>query len=228
MDTVKIVVLTGVGIVAVVYARKKILDWRKQDFVERYAHVPDVQAAMIMRKAMFRVEIDTFPFNYITIPDGTNEAMLNSLALKVSSVENVIHAYKILFDSNLILDVSTELNDNEMQRFYENLGAKSEYQTGFNANGTPKSQTPFKVGQTLEVKNPFGTTIYKAEELENGLYRNTNEKRDFLKFSETVGEILHIYRGVSGQYYYVMDMDWSADLIFGHGWVAHTEVKLKV
>ena len=228
MDTVQIVAVAGAVVVGGWYLTKKIKEWRKQDFVERHAHLPDVQAAMIMRKAMFRVEIGTFPFNFITIPDGTNEAMLNALAMKVSSVENVIKAYRILFDSNLILDVATELNDTELQRFYENLGAKSEYQMGFNANGTPKAQTPYKMGQTIEVKNPAGTTIFKAEET-NGLYRNTGEVRDFLKFSKTVGTIVAVYKGTSsGQYYYVVDMDWSPDFIFGYGWVAHTEVKIKI
>lgn len=215
--------LIGVGLY---FARRKYISWRKQQFVEKNAHLPDVQAAMIMRKAMFRVEFNTFPFSMISIPDGTNESMLYQLALKVSSLEAVIKAYKILFESNLMEDVAAELNDNEMRKFFESLGAKSEYDLGFTPGGGIKPQTPYQVGRTIAIKNPSGSTIFKAESIGNGQYRNTGEKLDFKRFGETIGEIEGVYRGAStGQYYYLVDRKWVVDTIFGYGWIAHTEVK---
>ncbi len=209
------------------YANKKYKEWRKQQFVNKNAHIPDVQAAMIMRKAMFSIELNSFPFNLISIPDGTNETLLNQLAQQVTSLESVIKAYRILFESNLILDVYSELNDKELQRFYENLGSRGGYESQFNANGSVKPQKPFKIGQTIEVKNPEGTTIYKTEET-NGKYKQLSASRDFMKFSQEIGDIVAVYKGVSGQYYYVVDVYLSPDWIYGHGWVAHTEVKVKV
>ena len=47
MDTVQIVAVAGAVVVGGWYLTKKIKEWRKQDFVERHAHLPDVQAAMI-------------------------------------------------------------------------------------------------------------------------------------------------------------------------------------
>lgn len=235
MSTAKTAVGLVAGVVTFVYLKKKFSEWQKQKFIENNANVPDVQAAMIMRKAMFKVEFSTFPFNMITIPDGTNEAMLNQLAIKVSSLQAVIKAYKILFDSNLAMDVYDELNDKELQKFYENLGAKNEYQMQFNANGSIKPQTPYKIGQLLQVKNPQGAVVYEAAE--NGTnpngttkYKATSISRNFVGFSKNVGEIIAVYKGLSGAYYYVVDMDdysFGPDFIYGHGWVAHTEVKLQ-
>ena len=229
VSTVKTVIgIVSVGVVGW-YANKKFKEWRKQNFVTANAHLPDVQAAMIMRKAMFKVEFSSFPFNLVSIPDGTNEAMLNSLAAKVSSLANVIKAYKILFEANLILDVYDELNDKELQKFYENLGSKGDYDSQFGAGGIIKPQTPFKIGQEIQIKNPNGSTVFEAKELSNGKFQGTNVKRNFVKFSTIVGEIIGVYKGVSGQYYYVVDMDdykYGPDFIYGHGWIAHTEVKL--
>ncbi len=224
----RILIYSVAGIATAWYLNKKFKDWQRQKFVEENANLPDVQAAMIMRKAMFKVEFTTFPFNFVAIPDGTNEAVLYALALKVSSLQAVTKAYKILFDSNLITDVANELSDVEMIRFFENIGAGSDYDSGFNQNGTIKPQTPFRAGQTIEVKNPNGTTIWKALENANGTYRGSTEVRDFLAFSKEIGSIIAVYKGVSGQYYYVVDVSLSADWIFGHGWVAHTEVKIKI
>jgi len=209
------------------FARRKYISWRKQQFVEKNAHIPDVQAAMIMRKSMYRIEVDTFPFNLITIPDGTDERMLNELALKVTSLEAVIKAYKILFEANLMEDVYAELDNKEMKKFFENLGAKSEYDLGFTPGGGIRPQTPLKIGQTVAIKNPSGSTVYKAESIGNGKYQNSGEKLDFKSFGTTIGEIVGIYKGLSsGQYYYLIDRKWVIDSIFGYGWIAHTEIKI--
>lgn len=223
------VIYAGVIGTALYFARRKFIEWRKQQFVEKNAHIPDVQAAMIMRKSMFKIENDSFPWSLITIPDGTDEDMLNELALKVSSLEAVIKAYSILFESNLITDVYSELNNKEMQEFFNNLGAKSEYDLGFTAGGGIKPQTPLKIGQNVAIKNPNGSTIYEAESIGGGKYKNSGEKLDFKPFGEEIGTITGVYKGTStGQYYYVIDRKWAVDTIFGYGWIAHTEIKISI
>lgn len=226
-STARIALTAIVAGVGGYFAYKKFKDWRKQRFVENNAHLPDVQAAMIMRKAMFRVSFDTWPFSMISIPDGTDEAMLNQLARKVSSIQAVVKAYKILFDSNLYVDVANELRDSELLEFFNNLNSSDNYQSGFNPDGSPKAQTPYRHGETLVVKNPNGTPIYKAEEYDDDKYRGTATVRKFLKFGETIGDIVKIYKMQSGQYYYLVDMAWSPDWLLGYGWVAHTEVEPK-
>jgi hypothetical protein len=231
VQTVKI----GVGLVAAVatgwYVNKKFKEIRKQNFVNKNAHLPDVQVAMIMRKAMFRVEFNSFPFNLISIPDGTNESLLYSLAKKVSSLEAVLKAYSILFESNLALDVYGELSDKELIKFYESLGSKAGYTSQFNANGSPKPQTPLSIGVEVVVSNPKGTTIYKTKE-QNGRLVQVNETLEFVKFGEIVGKITGRFVGTSGAYYYTIDMDdfkYSPDWFpwRSNGWVAHTEIKQK-
>ena len=201
--TTKTLVIGGGIAFAGYYGWKKYKEWQKQKFVEKYAHLPDVQAAMVMYKSMFSIDkIDAWPFGSITIPDGTDEAQLNSLALKVSSLENVVKAYKVLFDSNLLTDVLSELNNRELQKFFDSLGAKSEYEGQFNPDGSNEA---------------------------NGEYQNSGVKRDFMKYSQTIGEIIKVYRGVtSGQYYYVVDVAWSLDTFYGYGWVAHKEVNREI
>lgn len=230
LDTGKTIVGLVGGAFTLWYANKAYKKWRKQKFIENNANIADVQAAMIMRKAMKRFEFDTWLFGLVTIPDGTNEALLNKLAMKVTSLQAVINAYKILFESNLVLDVYDELDDVELQKFYESLGAKNDWASQFDANGHVKPQKPFKIGYKIQVKNPNGTTIYVAEQKPDSTYKATNVSRNFLNFSDNIGTILQVYKGTSGQYYYLVDMDdWSfgADWIYGHGWVGHTEVKLQ-
>lgn len=228
VNTGKVILLVAGSGAAIWYANKKYKEWRRQKFVETQAHLPDVQAAMIMRKAMFGTSFNIFPFGQINIPDGTNETALNNIARQVTSLEAVIEAYKILFDSNLMVDVMSELNSTEIRRFFDSLNSKGEYNDQFNDSGQPLPQTPFYVGQTIKVLNPRGTQIFKAGKREDGSYYNTNIARDYKEFDETIGVIERVYRGsTSGQYFYVVDMHLSIDTIYGYGWVAHTQVKVK-
>jgi hypothetical protein len=229
VQTVKI----GVGLVAVVvtgwYVNKKFKEIRKQNFVNKNAHLPDVQVAMIMRKAMFRVEFDSFPFSLISIPDGTNETLLNKLAQQVSSLEAVLKAYNILFESNLALDVYSELSDNELVKFYESLGSKGIYEEQFNANGSVKPQTPLKIGVEVVVVNPKGTTVFQTDTT-NGKLVVLDKSRAFVKFGQTIGTITKVYKAVSGAHYYTIDMNdinFAPDWLWGNGYVAHTEIKQK-
>ena len=229
MNTAKVVlVLAGVG-TGLYFANRQYKAWRRQKFVEKEAHLPDVQAAMIMRKAMFRWgEFNVFPFGTINIPDGTNEAALNQIARSVTSVEAVVKAYKILFDSNLMIDIMKELTDSEVRKFFDSLNSKSDYDDQFNTVGQPKPQKPYFIGQTIKVLNPRGTQIFKAGERDNGTFFNTGQARDFKRFDETIGVIEKVYKSTtSNEHFYVVDMHMSIDTIFGYGWVAHTQVKVK-
>ena len=226
MDTIKLVaVLTGVGITGW-FLNKKYKEWRKQVFIEENAHIPDVQAAMIFRKAMFKMEPLDFLLGFVTIPDGTDETTLNKLATQISSLQNVVEAYKVLFGGNMILDIYSELNNVELQKFFDRLNSKSEYDTGFTSTGQIAAQTPYKVGVELKVKNPKGATIFEAEELDNDKWKNSGKSLDFKKYDQTIGTIIAVYKSTSSpQHYYVVDRKWVVDTIFGYGWVAHTDVK---
>ncbi|MFY8004463.1 MAG: hypothetical protein ACOVNR_06445, partial [Chitinophagaceae bacterium] len=194
IKTTRILLVAGATAIVFWWGSKKFKEWRKQQFIQNNAHIPDVQAAMIFRKAMFKVEPMDFVFTTITIPDGTDEATLNSLATKVSSLANVVKAYKILFDGNLITDVYEELTNRELQRFFDRLNAKSEYDLGFGTGGQILPQTPFRAGATLVVKNPNGAPIYKAE-LVNGKYQR-GALIEYKKFGERIGDIEKIYKSV--------------------------------
>lgn len=218
VKTARTLVFVG-GIVAGGYfARKWYKDWQKQQFVEKNAHLPDVQAAMIMRKAMKRVDVSMFPFGSINIPDGTDEDALNALALKVTSLENVIKAYKILFESNLMIDVQSELDSDELLAFFNRLNASDDYE-----NPDPG---PYLVGQDIKVSNPRGANVFEVIELEDGGLKGGDEI-DFLEFDEEVGTIIDVVRGdVTGRIFYRVDRDGVADWLYGNGYIPHSEVRL--
>lgn len=228
MDTIKlIVVVSGIGITGW-FLNKKYKEWRKQVFIEENAHIPDVQAAMIFRKAMFKLEPLDFLLGFVTIPDGTDEATLNKLATQVSSLQNVVYAYKVLFGGNLMLDIYSELTNKELQKFFDRLNSKSEYETGFTSTGQIAPQTPYRVGQVIKVNNPKGAPIFKAEKTDAGKWRNSGENLGFKKYGETLGTIIAVYKSTTTpQHYYVIDRAWVVDTIFGYGWVLHTDVKPK-
>jgi hypothetical protein len=228
MDTIKLVAVVGGTIITGWFLNKKYKEWRKQIFIQENAHIPDVQAAMIFRKAMFKTEPLDFLLGIITIPDGTDEATLNKLATQISSLENVVYAYKVLFEGNMILDVYDELNNKELQKFFDRLNSKSEYDTGFTPTGQIAPQKPYRVGEEIKIKNPKGATIWEAEELNNGTWKNSGQSLDFKKYDETIGTIMKVYKSTSSpQHFYVVDRKWVVDSIFGYGWVAHTDVKPK-
>jgi len=226
IKTAKILLITGASIITAWYLNKKFKEWQKQQFIEKNAHIPDVQAAMIFRKAMFKVEPFAFLFSLISIPDGTDEATLNALATKISSLENVVIAYKVLFEGNLIMDIYSELNNKELQKFFDRLNSKSEYDLGFGTGGQILPQKPFIAGQTLVVKNPNGAPIYEAVE-QNGVYKKGN-LLGYKKYGERIGDIEKIYKSTTTpQHFYVIDRYLVWDTAFGYGWVNHTDVKIK-
>lgn len=226
IKTTRILLVAAASGIVLWWGSKKFKEWRKQQFIQNNAHIPDVQAAMIFRKAMFKVEPMDFVFTTITIPDGTDEATLNALATKVSSLANVVKAYNILFESNLITDVYNELTNRELQRFFDRLNSKSEYEAGFGTGGQILPQVPYRAGATLIVKNPQGAPIYKAKEV-NGKFQR-GELIEYKKFGERIGDVEKIYKSVSSpQHFYVVDRYLAIDSIFGYGWVNHTDVKLK-
>lgn len=226
IKTAKILLITGATIITGYYLNKAYKKWRIQNFVEKNAHLSDVQAAMIFRKAMYNIEPFDFLFLEIDINIFTDTSTLNSLALKVSSFENVVKAYKIIFDGNLVMDVYSKLNNSKLQQFYDRLNAKSEFDSGFGANGQLLPQVPYRPGQTLMVQNPNGASVYKAE-LVNGVYKR-GEIIGSKKYGETIGTVHKIYKSPSSpQHFYVVDRHLVIDTIFGYGWVNHTDVKIK-
>lgn len=228
MSTAKVLVGIAATGITVWYLNKKYKEWRKQKFVEQNAHIPDVQVAMIFRRSMFRIEFNDFPWNLISIPDGTDVATLNKFATKISSMQNVIKAYKILFDSNLITDVYSELNNKELQTFFDRINANGAYNEGFDNAGNPLPQIPLRIGETIEIKNPNGATVYRAEKTADGKFKNSRESADFIKFGKTVGTIIAVYKSTtSAQHYYVVDRYLVIDTLFGYGWIQHTDVRGK-
>ena len=221
LNTAKI----ALGVVVVGFAGyfgwQQYKNWRRQKFVEENGHKPDVQSALILRKAMVRLEFYVPFFGNFNLPDGTDEDTLFAIAQKVSSFEDVVRAYKIIFDSNLVLDVQNELTGSEMISFYNALNAKADYNDHQN-----QTQTPFLVGQDIKVLNSNGANTYKVIELNDGQNGvKAGEALDYYEFDEVVGTILRVVRGdISGKYYYIVDRKGKADWLTGNGWIAHSEV----
>jgi len=217
-----IITLVAFG-VALYYGRKEYIKWSIQKFLEKNGDNPDVITAMIFYKAMHKDwTIDTLLFSY-TIPDGTDEDVLNEYALKVSSLRNVVKAYKKIFRLNLHTDIRSELNTKELIGFYERLKAHEKQKV---KDAIPFDDfQPYIAGQTLVVTSDKGTLLRKA------IYDTSKNTISMGKVLKTIpyGDSAYKIKQVlvnsgSSRISYVVDIPWD---IWDDGIVDHRDVEPK-
>jgi len=195
-------------------------------FMKEHGHESDVQTAFIFYKSMKSMPEQSFAFGLIQfdMPDGTNEPLLYIASKRVQSFEAVQEAYKKVFDRDLLIDISSELDSDEYLSFLDNLVATDKYVE--QKETTYEALTPLKVGDTVIAMNPKGTRKYEAV-YENGNY-TFGAVDELVKLDEEIGEIrLVLINDDKTRITYLIG-DWcSFDKCAYNYLVDHREVKMK-
>lgn len=201
----KVMLGTVTGLVVTYVAYKEIKKYRKRVYIEKNLGNYNLIAAMVMYKSMHRISKPVFPFNLLisSIPDGTDEAALFNIATKVTNIQEVAKAYRIVFDVSLADDINSELTNSEMVRFYNTIINKSTYTgstTAIYPNGTP-----------IYVLNPNGLTVYDVK----GNYLAHKD------FGEHIGWVEYHF---PTQKMYKIDRKGVVDTVMGPGYVMKKDV----
>ena len=215
----KFLLITG-GVLGVGYlANKQYKKWRAKKYLTDRAAELETQVAVMMYKAMFTLPRDMGWFS-ITIPDGTDEEMLNQLGRKDLDLNKVARAYKIIFDKVLIQDVNSELSGSEIWKFFNNVNS-----TGSDANTPAADLVPFYKGEPVYVRKKDGPLVTrKAVKQSNGAWKITNDSRGSFEFAQKIGVVYDIVRYPNKEIDYIIDQDWSADSIHGFTVANHRDL----
>ncbi len=213
--------LTVAVLVTGYYSWKYVKAWRVRQYLQAHGHEAYVIAAMVLYKAMHKNwSIPVAWFWSVDLPDGTDEAMLNQIAIQVQDIKDVAQAYHKIYGGNLHLEIQNELSTDEMITFYNNLGAKGDYE---DAQNVPYNElVPFYVGEKVYAANPNGTPIFNV--VENGstysygpLYGRKNK-------GELIGTIMYIFHNdVAQRISYLIDQPWTTtEVLVNHREISKT------
>mgnify|MGYP000731212558 CR=1 FL=1 len=198
-NALKFIFIIGGVLGAGYLANKQYKKWRSNKYLTDNAANPETQIAVMMYNAMFTLPTDMGWFS-ITLPDGTDEDLLNSLARQDVDLGKVSKAYKIIFDKVLLKDINTELNGSEIQAFFNNSNS-----TGSDTSTPAENLVPYLKGETVYVRNNKGVATRTGEKQENGAWLVTNDTQGFFVFSEEIGVVYDIKRYANGEIDYIID-----------------------
>ena len=106
-------VVIGVGSWLIYKFGKKIIETARQKSTENLIDdSPAVRQAMLLRNAM-----NPSGISFMMSFDQTNEDMIYDTAKQISNIDEVIKAYRKLYNSSLLHDLQGELDSNEYQKF---------------------------------------------------------------------------------------------------------------
>ncbi|WP_338731767.1 hypothetical protein [Mangrovimonas cancribranchiae] len=210
----KTIFVTLGAVVLAYFGYKAYKKWRIQKFLDANAHKPDVQAAMIIYKAIHRVNLG-FISNWFDIPDGTDVEALNNLAININSLQDVSRAYKIVFGENLHQDIQSDLSSDELLEFYNRLKVNASSQS---INAEPV----YLIGEDVFARKNTGVITTKAEII-NDRWTNTEEFYKKYEYGEKLGKIEAIINDPwqPENTVYIIDVPWSYVEI----WVRHDDVE---
>ena len=198
-NALKLILIVGGTVFAsrLLYAQYK--KHRAKKYLNENGHRTEVLAALMLHNAMFSNTVDILGFNF-SFPDGTNEDVLNQMALQISDVNLVSKAYKIIFDRNLIFDIQSELSSPELIAFFNRINT-----SGSDDTTPPDELVPYYKGETVFVRNKNGVTTRKGEKQDNGAWRITNDSMGYFEYAESVGEIYDLVVYPNGEIDYIID-----------------------
>jgi len=207
VNAVKIMLVVGGAILGAKYLNKKYKQWRTEKYLNENGHKIEVQAAIIMYKAMYRLDAISFGpvidlmFGKFQIPDGTDTDALNDLALKVKDKINLVSkAYKIIFDKNFLQDVQSETSRAEINAFFTRINS-----TGADVTTPPLQLVPYLKGEKVYVRNDNGVVTETGVKQDNGAWNITNDTQGTFPFGAEIGIIYDIKRYADGEIDYIID-----------------------
>jgi len=218
-DALQLVLVVGGLFAAGSFAWKQYKKYRSNKYLTDNAAKRETQIAVLMYSSMFTLPRDLGWFS-ITIPDGTNEELLNQLARQDTDLSLVAKAYKIIFDKVLIKDVNSELSGTELHAFFNNLNAD-----GSDVNTPAPDLIPYLKGEPVFVRKKNGdVATRKGVKQANGAWLITNDTRGTFSFGEEIGIIYDIKRYASGEIDYIIDQHYSVDSIYGFTVASHRDL----
>ncbi len=213
---VKVIVVAAGALFVGKLAYKYYKKWRSKKYARENADKPEVQIALMFYHAMIGDTFNVLGWEF-DIPNGTDEAMLNELALQADLL-SVAKAYKNLFDRELFEDVNSELDSEELKVFFNRLKTK-----GSDTTTPAEKLKPFPVKTPVYCRNKNGITLLRAD-FENGKIKVTNENMDYFQYAKRVGVIHKIVKDENNEIFYVIDRDYKIDSVWGYGYVNHRDV----
>lgn len=174
-----IIMTLGIG-VTLWYANKQFKKLRAKRFAEENVGNPNLIAATIIYSSFRRLEMPTFVS--LIFPDITysvDEDQLNEIASQITNVKAVSDAYRILFDRNLVQDISSDLSTDEALTFWNMI----------NSPTTNTTQTLYPLGSDLYTVS-VRTTVNKAVKDEHGNWKGTGELYGNFKKNDLIGQIV--------------------------------------
>ncbi len=213
---VKVAVLVAGAIFIAKYGYGQYKQYRAKKYARENAMRPEVQIALMFYNAMKGNIVSVLGFE-VDIPDGTDEQVLNNLALQCDLV-SVAKAYKILFDRELMTDINEELDSDELRTFFNRLRAK-----GSDTTTPPEKLKAFPKGTTVYCRNKNGITLLRAD-FKNGKVVVTKENKDFYEYAKEIGKIQAVVKDENGEIFYVIDRNYAIDSLVGYGWANHRDL----
>lgn len=220
-NAIKIGVLVAGSIFLARYGYSQYKKFRARKYAKENGHKPEVQAAVMLHSAMFSGTLDILGFEF-TIPDGTDETVLNNLALQID-LKQVSDAYKILFDRTLLFDVQNELTGSELQVFFNRLKTQ-----GADVQTPAESIQPYLVGETLWCRNKSGLVLKRAD-IDSGKIEVSDESKGKYAYGEEIGKVVKVFKAENNEVFYVIDRSWKPDgsfgfMNYGYGYANHRDL----
>lgn len=195
----KLLIVGGVILVGS-YGWSKYKKLRAEKYANKNIGNPNLIAAAIIYKSFKRFEIPGFIGSFLPSFDiWTDEAALNSIAVKVTNIKAVSDAYNILFDRNLFTDTTNGLDTAELNTFWNIIKSPS----------TNEESTLYAIGSKLYVAQKPYININQAVKQGNGQWKGTGLLYGKYNYGDLVGVVIahgKVPQGMEheGQNYYIV------------------------
>ncbi len=200
---------------------------KRQRFVEENSHVPIVQEALLLHKAMIgKLKERSFLSRLIlgdNVPNGTDEKTVYDILVRTKNFKGLSEAYTNISGRNLSEDISDELTSSEYRKALGLVNLEKHFEAV--QNQTYEQFTPYSKGDRIVVANPKGAKIYNYA-IVNGVYKKLNELRNVGKGKEYI--IQHVLNNADKTrvHYKVCD-GWTVfgKCVNGDALINHTDIK---
>lgn len=193
-----LITLATVG--AIYYVPKQWKKWRAERYARANIGKPHVTAAAIIHESFAKVGFKSGLFSYL-LPEFniyTDEAALMNIASRISNIQLVAKAYKILFDADLFKDTTNGLSTSELNTFYNAIGAATH-------NDDPQLENSYLIGDLLYCAKKPSIRVPQVTQQEDGAWITTEKLYGNFTHKDLIGQViaLGIYEPENKRYYIV-------------------------
>lgn len=156
--------------IAIPYFYKK---WRRDNYAQKHANNPNVQAAMFIRRAVTKIDI-----LFLDKTLWTDQKAIMQTAKKITNFGEVVKAYRIMYQSDLMKDIQG-LNDKDLNLFFRVVNGKQ-----YNQNLNEIILTGEKVYCAVR-----DLSIRQAKQVD-GKWKSTDKLYGKFSYMDEVGEVV--------------------------------------